>query len=80
MKLDKLEQLLLDNLLENSKRILLLKQRNRFTAAKAATGSTPRMNAGACAPLSGHQPLILRTIRANIYATLISKIAERAKA
>jgi hypothetical protein len=37
----------------DSERILRLKPWNRFTAAKAATGSTPRMNAGACAPLYG---------------------------
>jgi hypothetical protein len=30
-----------------------LKPRNRSKAAEAATGSTPRMNAGACAPLFG---------------------------
>jgi hypothetical protein len=30
-----------------------LKPRNRSKAAEAATGSTPRMNAGACASLSG---------------------------
>ncbi len=32
-----------------------LKPHNRLTAAKAATGSTPRMNAGACAPPFGQQ-------------------------
>jgi hypothetical protein len=54
MKLDKLEQPSLESLLENLRRRLLLKQRNRFTAAKAATGLTPRLKAGACAPLFGH--------------------------
>jgi hypothetical protein len=34
-------------------RILLLKQRNRSKAAKAATGSTPCLKSGACAPLFG---------------------------
>jgi hypothetical protein len=53
------------NTRDGSRRILVLdglKPCNRFKAtgrvtrpvAKAATGSTPRMNAGACAPLSGH--------------------------
>jgi hypothetical protein len=55
MKLDKLEQPLLGNLLEISKRILLLKQRNRFKAAEAATGSTPCLKSGACAPPSGQE-------------------------
>jgi hypothetical protein len=45
----------------NSERILGLKPCNRFKAAKAATGSTPRMNAGACAPPSGQAAQDLAT-------------------
>jgi hypothetical protein len=39
----------------NSERILGLKPCNRFKATKVATGSTPRMNAGACAPPFGQR-------------------------
>ncbi|WP_157260017.1 hypothetical protein [Chamaesiphon minutus] len=42
-----------DPILPLVKRILRLKPWHRFTAAKAATGSTPSMNGGACAPPSG---------------------------
>jgi hypothetical protein len=38
-----------------SERILRLKPWYRFTAALAATGSTPSMNGGACAPSSGQR-------------------------
>jgi hypothetical protein len=51
--MDKPKQPSCESLLERSRRILLLKQRSRFKAALAATGSTPRLKAGACAPPSG---------------------------
>ena len=40
-------------------RILRLKPWHRFKAAKAATGSTPAMNGGACASLFGHDVCVL---------------------
>jgi hypothetical protein len=73
MKLDKLEQPSLETLLENLRRRLLLKQRNRFTAAKAATGLTPRMNAGACAPLFGQ----LSTLNSLSCRTVLSRFLRR---
>ncbi len=45
--------LIYENHLYIVKRILRLKPRNRSKAAKAATGQTPRLKAGACASLSG---------------------------
>ncbi len=44
-----------ESLLERSRRILLLKQRNRFKATEVATGSTPFLKPGACAPPSGQE-------------------------